>query len=107
LVAVARLTPGKPPKEAHKAAINGFFVRREHRGSGLARSLMAALIRAARVKHEQITLAVVADNPAAIGLYRSFGFIENGREPRARKSADDYQDLILMWRPLMSIGVEN
>jgi ribosomal protein S18 acetylase RimI-like enzyme len=100
LVAVARLTPGKPPKEAHKATINGFFVRPEHRGSGLARALMAAVISDAQVKYEQLTLAVGADNPAAIGLYSSLGFTEYGREPRARKSAGVYQDLILMWRPL-------
>ena len=27
LVAVARLTPGRAPKEARKAVVNGFFVR--------------------------------------------------------------------------------
>jgi len=100
LVAVARLTPGRPPKEAHRATINGFFVRKEHRGSGLARALMAALIAAARNEYEQLTLAVVADNAAAIRLYRGFGFVEFGREPRARKSGGAYQDLVTMWLPL-------
>ena len=100
LVAVARLTPGKHPKEAHKATINGFFVRPENRGSGIARALMAGLIEAARGKYEQLTLGVAADNAPAIGLYRSFGFTEYGREPRARKSAGGYQDLVLMWQRL-------
>jgi ribosomal protein S18 acetylase RimI-like enzyme len=100
LVAIARLTPGKPPKETHKAAINGFFVRPGHRGRGIAGALMAALIEAAREKYEHLTLGVVAENDAAIRLYRRFGFVEFGREPRARKSGAAYQDLVMMWLPL-------
>ena len=100
LVAVARLTPGKPPKEAHKATVNGFFVRPEFRGSGVGGALMAALIAAARGRYEQLVLEVVGENAAAIRLYRRFGFTEFGREPRARKAAGYYQDVVMMWLPL-------
>ncbi len=104
LVAVARLTPGRAPKEAHKATINGFFVRPEFRGSGVARALMAALIAAARGHYEQLVLEVVAENAAAIRLYGRFGFVEFGREPRARKSGGGYQDVVMMWLPLAGLG---
>ncbi len=100
LVAVARLTPGRPPKEAHKATVNGFFVRPEFRGSGVGAALMAALIEAAREHYEHLVLEVVAENAAAIRLYGRFGFAEFGREPRARKSGDGYQDAVMMWLPL-------
>ena len=103
-VAVARLTPGRAPKEAHKAVINGFFVRPEYRGSGVAGALMAALIEAARGRYEQLVLEVVAENAGAVRLYRRFGFQEFGREPRARKSGGGYQDLAMMWLPLDSRG---
>ena len=99
-IAVARLTPGGPPKEAHKAVVNGFFVRPEHRGSGVGAALMAALIAAALGRYEQLVLEVVAENAAAIRLYRRFGFVEFGREPRARKSGHGYQDVVMMWLPL-------
>ena len=104
LVAVARLTPGRAPKEAHKAVINGFFVRPECRGTGVGAALMAALIEAGRGRYEQLVLDVVAENGGAIRLYRRFGFTEFGREPRARKTAGGYQDVVLMWLPLAAEG---
>ena len=45
---------------------------------------------------EKIDLEVFADNIPAIGLYKKFGFIEEGRKIKAIKSNEEYKDIILM-----------
>jgi ribosomal protein S18 acetylase RimI-like enzyme len=47
---------------------------------------------------EKVCLGVFHDNLPAIGLYRKFGFKEEGRQPRGIKlGPGDYQDVILMY----------
>ena len=62
---------------------------------------MEAVVDAARGAVEQLTLAVVSDNTAAVALYRGLGFEVYGTEPRALKSNDGYTDEILMVRFLL------
>lgn len=57
----------------------GLGVAAEHRGRGVGRALMEALIEAARAaEHDRLSLSVEPDNRAA-NLYRSLGFREVGR----------------------------
>ena len=57
----------------------GIVVSAEHRGRGIARSLMAeAESHAAREGVELMTLNARRDNAAAIGLYRAAGYEEVG-----------------------------
>ncbi len=51
---------------------------------------------------EQVHLAVVATNAAAVTLYRSLGFTVYGRDPRALKLGDRYVDEELMVRRVRS-----
>ncbi len=54
-----------------------------HRGGGLGRSLVAGVLDLAAVHgHPRVSLSVAdALNPVAVGLYRSLGFREVGRDP--------------------------
>jgi RimJ/RimL family protein N-acetyltransferase len=43
-----------------------------------------------------VELEVFSDNVAAIRLYASFGFSQEGLKVRGRKLEDRYQDVLLM-----------
>ena len=73
------------PKTRHKAHLVGMFVRGSARGAGIGAALVdAALAHARDVAGAQVvTLTVTRGNAAAIDLYRRFGFVEWGAEPKA------------------------
>lgn len=83
-------------KDAHKASLTGVFVEPEFRGQGIANALLKAVIDHGSNQVEQILLTVVADNNAAISLYKKFGFEPYGVEPRALKTEQGYLDEMLM-----------
>lgn len=63
--------------------IQTIAVDAEHRGAGLGRVLMLALIDEARRRGAaRLFLEVRADNPVARALYASLGFVEVGIRPR-------------------------
>ena len=70
-------------KERHKATVWGMYVLPEHRGRGLARRLMEAIVVEARGWHDvdTLSLTVVERAAAARQMYRAFGFQPFGREP--------------------------
>lgn len=76
----------------------GISVDRDFWGLGIGRALTEACIRCAReAGYSQLELEVVADNEAALELYRSIGFTEYGRNPRGFRSRDTgWQELVLM-----------
>jgi ribosomal protein S18 acetylase RimI-like enzyme len=75
----------------------GMGVRFEWRRQGIGRRLMdACLSRARKAGIEKVELEVFSDNVAAIRLYESFGFSQEGRKVRGRKLEDRYQDVTLM-----------
>jgi RimJ/RimL family protein N-acetyltransferase len=69
-------------KMAHRATIIMVYVRRDHRGRGLAAALLEALTNHAReIGIRQLELAVSCENPAAIRFYEREGFAAIGRIP--------------------------
>lgn len=100
LVGVAGFKQQAGPKDHHKGFVWGMYVQGDWHGQGVGRALMDAIIDAARGTVEQLTLAVVQGNDAAIALYRKVGFEVYGIEPRALKSASGYVDEVLMVRIL-------
>jgi GNAT superfamily N-acetyltransferase len=72
-------------KLQHKGFIWGVFVRESHRGQGLARRLLEAVIALARRADGilLLNLTAYADNAPAIALYESLGFVVYGREASA------------------------
>jgi ribosomal protein S18 acetylase RimI-like enzyme len=85
---------------AHRGTLH-MSVRRDWRGRGIGKTLLQTLIEWAEAHPtvEKLSLGVFVTNTAAIGLYRSFGFIEEGRQPRENKlGPEEYVDQILMYR---------
>ena len=61
-----------------------------------AGDLDAVVGRAKEAGVEKLVLSVYPHNDAAIALYRSFGFVEEGRLARHSRKSYGYEDEILM-----------
>jgi ribosomal protein S18 acetylase RimI-like enzyme len=83
-------------KARHKGVVWGTYVRPAHRGKGVARALMEAVIAHARGEVEMLGLSVVTTNASARRLYESLGFVAYGTEIRAMKLGETYYDEIHM-----------
>jgi len=81
-------------KESHKGRIYAVYVSRAHRGTGVGKALIAALLENARQDPtlQQVLLSVATSQTAARKLYRSFGFETFGTEPNALKAGSTYVD---------------
>jgi ribosomal protein S18 acetylase RimI-like enzyme len=72
-------------------------VAADARGRGIGRRLMEeAIARSTDAGVEKLVLAVYPHNEAAISLYRSFDFVEEGRLARHSRKSYGYEDEILM-----------
>ena len=73
-------------------------IAKEFWGLGIGQALTAACIDCARkAGYAQLELDVVADNASALALYKKFGFVEYGRNPKGFRSRNTgYQELVLM-----------
>jgi putative acetyltransferase len=76
----------------------GMLVARDWRGRGVGTALVAAAIEWAQARGlHKLALSVFPHNEAAIGLYRKFGFVEEGRRPKhVRRANGELWDLIEM-----------
>ena len=92
---------GAREKIRHRAEF-GISVDRACWGVGIGRALMNACIECAkRAGYVQMELSVVAENEAAIALYKSVGFTEFGRNPKAfRSRCSGWQELVDMRKEL-------
>lgn len=81
-------------KSRHKGTVWGMFVLPDYHHKGVGKALFMELLDLARDLDwlEQIQLAVVSNNEAAIGLYDLFGFKIWGEEPHALKISGQYYD---------------
>jgi RimJ/RimL family protein N-acetyltransferase len=78
------------------------MVARDWRGRGAGSALVAAAIKWSRENGlHKLTLSVFPHNERAIGLYRKFGFAEEGRRVKQiRRANGEIWDLIEMGLPL-------
>ena len=76
----------------------GISVDRAYWGLGVGRALTKACIECARAAgYVQLELEAVAENKAALALYKSVGFVEYGRNPKGfRSRSTGWQELVLM-----------
>ncbi len=116
---LAKPEPGSPSlvavldgKIVGNAGLRRFEGRRQHVGSigmgvhdaytgrGIGSALIGALLDCADnwLNIRRVELTVYADNAAAIGLYRRFGFIEEGRLKDFAFRAGSYVDALTMAR---------
>lgn len=83
VVGLAQLDRGTKPSTRHAATL-GISVDAAWRRQGIATALMDYLLAwAGKQALVRIELKVFARNAGAIQLYRKFGFIEEGRHPKA------------------------
>jgi ribosomal protein S18 acetylase RimI-like enzyme len=68
------------------------------RGQGLGRRLIEITLAAAAGRFEQVDLDVYGQIARALALYRSVGFVEQGRKRGGRKLDGVYDDIVLMTR---------
>jgi acetyltransferase len=72
----------------HRAEVMKLMVLRSHRGRGVGRALMVALLEAAKASGQSLLLLDVrADDPAE-WLYRGLGFVPFGRVPCHARNPD-------------------
>ncbi len=84
-------------KMGHRASL-AISVEEEYWNIGVGTALMEACIECCKeMGYLQLELEVVSDNSPAVSLYRKFGFIEFGRNPRGfRTKYGEWQELISM-----------
>ncbi len=89
-------------KTRHRGLLWGMYVLPEARGQGIATRLIEDLIKRAEEmpQLEQIHLAVVTTNLAAIRIYKALGFSIYGTDPRVIRIESTYFDEYLMVRGL-------
>ncbi len=102
IVGLIGLLPEQPKKMRHRGSIVMVYLRADQRGSGLARTLLNAIIAKAReLGLAQLELSVSAENPADIRFYEREGFSIYGRLPNGVVEPDGHSvDDILMVRSL-------
>ena len=88
-------------KVKHRAEF-GISVLKDYWGLGIGSALLEACIECAKeAGYKQLELNVVANNIAAVNLYKKFGFKEFGRNPRGFNSkVSGYQELVYMYLDL-------
>ncbi len=81
-------------KTRHKGLIWGVYVTSSHRRNRIAHALLSAAIDRLRTYADlrQVQLTVAASQSAAVGLYRSHGFIRFALEQDALKVGEEYVD---------------
>lgn len=77
------VVPNRSAKSRHKGLLVGVHVAPAHRGHGLGRALVAAVIDHARAHVVLLQAAVGIANAPALRLYESLGFRHYGREDKA------------------------
>lgn len=97
LVGLVGVTFSTGAKVKHKAHLFSMYVDAAHRGTGLARRLVEAVIASARDAGATVLdLSVTVGNAPARRLYEQLGFVVYGVERRALWIGDRYYDEELM-----------
>jgi len=84
---------------SHTGSI-GMMIKKDFRSMGIGKLLMKGMLDWAEQNPfiEKVSLGVFSTNERAIALYKSMGFIEEGRKIKEFKINDEYIDDILMYK---------
>ena len=98
IAGLAGIDARSPKQKLRHRADFGISIDRAYWGLGIGTALTKACIECAKkARYEQLELSVVAENKAAISIYKKSGFEEFGRNPRGFKSRlTGYQEVIYM-----------
>jgi ribosomal protein S18 acetylase RimI-like enzyme len=94
LIGTVGFTRQQNLKDRHKGRIWGVYIKEDHRGKGIGRKLLAAVLERAKLQSglEQVILTVGHKQAAAKRLYSSVGFEIFGHEHHALKVGQAYVD---------------
>lgn len=86
------------PFEAYRHTVeDSIYVRDDHHGKGVGKTLLSELIQRARTKQKHVMIAGVGtDNSASIGLHESLGFVRAGTFPQVGTKFGRWLDLIFL-----------
>ena len=80
---------------------HSLYVRKDARGRGIGKALLAALIERARAQGRHVLLGGVdSDNRTSIALHAKFGFVETGRMPQVGRKFDRWLTLVFLQKTL-------
>jgi phosphinothricin acetyltransferase len=101
VVGFASLSPYRPRAAYATTVENSVYVRRDRRGEGIGRLLLAELVELARSHGFHAVIArIVGEHEASIALHRACGFAEIGREREVGRKFGKWLDVVLMQRML-------
>jgi L-amino acid N-acyltransferase YncA len=93
--------PFRAPSGYRLSAEHSIYVRKDQRGHGIGKALLAALIERARGQGlHALVGGVDADNELSIGLHKAFGFRETGRMPEVGRKFDRWLTLVFLQKNL-------
>ena len=100
LVGQIGLKPESRPTVRHKASLWGLYVKPAFRRQGIGQALVAAAIGSARERPfvEQVRAVATLDGEALLHFFTSCGFVEYGREPRAKLYQGSYYEQAYIWQ---------
>lgn len=102
LIGIAGYTIIPFAKQAHRGILHGVYLMEEHRGKGIAASLIRHALSHAKQRLEIMTLGVCVVSKAARAAYIKEGFQSYGIEPKMQKIDGVYYDEEYMWLDLTS-----
>lgn len=104
----AALSPVSRRKVYEGVAEVSVYVGASHRGRGLGRALLAALVDAAEANGVwTLQAGVFPENNASVELHKACGFREVGRRERIGRTAEGrWRDTLLLERRSRTVGVD-
>lgn len=100
LVGTARFNADRAEKQKHRGYMTAVYLKKEHRGRGIAGTLIEGIAEHARGRVIQLHCGVAVENTAAVKLYERHGFMIYGTEPRTIMVDGKYYDEYFMVRVL-------
>jgi len=96
VVGFCDVTPFSNPRFSHRGGL-GMGLLPDFRGKGLGSRLLESVVQHSRnIGMEKIELQVYTQNLPAIGLYKKYGFEEEGLVKKFRKLEGEYFDCLAM-----------
>ncbi|MFI8689094.1 GNAT family N-acetyltransferase [Stutzerimonas kunmingensis] len=93
----ASFGPWRPHDGFRHTVENSVYVSPDHRGSGIGRSLMKALIERARILEKHVMVAFIeSENRASVHMHQQLGFIHVGQMRQVGCKFGRWLDLTMM-----------